>query len=162
MASLVQLTNVSKSYGAVPALTDVSLTIDPGIVHAILGENGAGKSTLMKLLAGVIAPDAGTIALDGAPRRFASPRDAAALGIVCMFQELSLMPHLTVGDNLLLGDGGPSLAFIGRGPRRATRAALDSIGGRSYSACRPSSPISRSLIDNSSRSQRPSIASRAS
>jgi ribose transport system ATP-binding protein len=129
MASLVQLANVSKSYGAVPALTDVSLTIDPGIVHAILGENGAGKSTLMKLLAGVIAPDAGTIALDGEAQRFASPRDAAALGIVCMFQELSLMPHLTVGGNLLLGDGGASLSFIGRGPRRATRAALDSIGG---------------------------------
>jgi ribose transport system ATP-binding protein len=129
MAPLVQLTDVSKSYGAVPALAEVSLTIDPGIVHAVLGENGAGKSTLMKLLAGVIAPDSGSIAVDGALRRFASPRDAAALGIICMFQELSLMPHLTVGDNLLLGDGGPSLSFIGRGPRTAARAALDSIGG---------------------------------
>ena len=83
----------------------------------------------MKLLAGVIAPDAGTIAVDGAPRRFASPRDAAALGIVCMFQELSLMPHLTVGDNLLLGDGGPSLSLhrTRAAPRGA--CALDSIGG---------------------------------
>ena len=108
MAPLVQLTDVSKSYGAVPALAEVSLTIDPGIVHAVLGENGAGKTTLMKLLAGVIAPDAGAIAVDGIARRFASPRDAAALGVVCMFQELSLMPHLTVGDNLLISDGGAS------------------------------------------------------
>src|ERR1700722_13136343 len=127
MASLVQLTDVSKSYGAVPALADVSLTIDPGIVHAILGENGAGKSTLMKLLAGVIAPDSGTIAVDGAPRQFASPRGAAALGVVCMFQELSLMPTLTVGDNLLLGDGAPSFSFIGRKTRRGARGAAHSV-----------------------------------
>ena len=129
MAPLVQLTDVSKSYGAVPALAEVSLTIDPGIVHAVLGENGAGKTTLMKLLAGVIAPDAGAIAVDSVARRFASPRDAAALGIVCMFQELSLMPHLTVGDNLLIVDGGPALGFIGRGARRGARDALDSVGG---------------------------------
>ena len=105
------------------------LTIDPGIVHAVLGENGAGKTTLMKLLAGVIAPDAGVIAVDGVARRFASPRDAAALGVVCMFQELSLMPHLTVGDNLLISDGGAALGFIGGGARRGARDALDSIGG---------------------------------
>ena len=133
MASLVQLTDVSKSYGAVPALADVSLTIDRGIVHAILGENGAGKSTLMKLLAGVVAPDSGAIVVDGTLRRLASPRDAAALGIVCMFQELSLMPHLTVGDNLALSDGGPFLGLIGRRARRAARAALDGIGGEAIS-----------------------------
>ena len=127
--ALVQLTDVSKSYGAVPALADVSLSIEPGVVHAILGENGAGKSTLMKLLAGVIEPDKGLIAVEGVPRHFSSPWDAAGFGIVCMFQELSLMPHLTVSDNLLLGDGGPALKFIGRRPRLAARSALDSIGG---------------------------------
>ena len=129
MASFVQLMAVSKNYGAVPALADVSLTVEPGAVHAVLGENGAGKSTLMKLLAGVIAPDAGAIHVDGTPRRLASPRDAAALGIVCMFQELSLMPHLSVGDNLLIVDGGASLALLGKSSRRAVRATLDSVGG---------------------------------
>ena len=130
MAPLVELTSVSKSYGGVPALADVSLTVEPGAVHAILGENGAGKSTLMKLLAGVIAPESGTIAIDGVPRRFASPRDAARFGIVCMFQELSLMPHLSVGDNMLIGDGGSALGLIRGASRRAARAALDRVGGQ--------------------------------
>ncbi len=130
MAPLVELTSVSKTYGGVPALTDVSLTVEPGVVHAILGENGAGKSTLMKLLAGVIAPESGTIAVDGAPQRFATPRDAARFGIVCMFQELSLMPHLSVGDNMLIGDGGSALALIHGGNRRAARTVLDRVGGR--------------------------------
>lgn len=130
MAALVQLFSVSKNYGGVPALNDVSLTVEPGEVHAILGENGAGKSTLMKLLAGVIAPTAGTIHVEGVPQRFATPRDAARHGIVCMFQELSLMPHLSVSDNMLLGDGGSSLGLIRRSARRAVRAALDRVGGR--------------------------------
>jgi ribose transport system ATP-binding protein len=130
MAPLVELTSVSKHYVGIPALSDVSLTVEAGAVHAILGENGAGKSTLMKLLAGVIEPNAGTIAFDGAVRRFASPGDAARAGIVCMFQELSLMPHLSTGDNLLLGDGGPALALIRPSARRAVRAALDRVGGQ--------------------------------
>ncbi len=82
MSGMIELSGVSKSYGGVPALTDISLRIERGMVHAILGENGAGKSTLMKLLAGVIAPDTGTITIDGIARRFSSPRDAGALGIV--------------------------------------------------------------------------------
>ncbi|MBZ9938451.1 sugar ABC transporter ATP-binding protein [Mesorhizobium sp. BR1-1-16] len=129
MTSLVEFSAVSKSYGGIPALTDVSLTIEAGAVHAILGENGAGKSTLMKLLAGVITPNGGTIKVDGIERQFATPRDATALGIVCMFQELSLMPHLTVRDNLLLGDGGPMLRLIGGAAVKAVRASLDSVGG---------------------------------
>ena len=130
MAPLVELTSVSKSYAGIPALTDVSLAVEPGAVHAILGENGAGKSTLMKLLAGVIAPESGTIAIDGTVRRFATPREAAACGIVCMFQELSLMPHLSVGDNMLISDGGSPLALVRRRSRRAAREVLDRVGGR--------------------------------
>ncbi|MBY3307988.1 sugar ABC transporter ATP-binding protein [Rhizobium laguerreae] len=129
MSEMIELSGISKSYDGVPALKDVSLTIERGMVHAILGENGAGKSTLMKLLAGVISHDAGTIKVDGETQQFNSPRDAARLGIICMFQELSLMPHLTVGDNLVLGDGGKLMAWIGRGERRAARSSLDSVGG---------------------------------
>ena len=130
MAPLIELTSVSKSYGGVPALTDVTLTVEPGAVHAILGENGAGKSTLMKLLAGVISPETGTIAIDGEARHFATPRDAARCGIVCMFQELSLMPHLSVSDNLVIGDGGAALALVRGRNRRAARLVLDRVGGQ--------------------------------
>lgn len=125
---LVKLTSVSKSYGGAPALTDVDFACAPGLVHAVLGENGAGKSTLMKLLAGVIAPDAGEIAIAGQTRRFASPRDAAEHGIVCMFQELSLMPHLSVGDNIVVADAHSTFGFVGRDVYAQARAALDRVG----------------------------------
>jgi len=125
----VELVSLSKGYGGVPALTDVSLRVEAGFVHAVLCENGAGKSTLMKILAGVVAPDSGSIVIDGVARCFASPRDSAAYGVVCMFQELSLAPHLTVSDNMLLGDGAATLGWIGRAAKRAVRASLDRIGG---------------------------------
>ena len=102
MTPLIRLSGIGKQYGGVPALTEVDLEFEAGVVHAILGENGAGKSTLMKLLAGVTQPSTGSLAVDGKPERFASPRDAAARGIVCMFQELSLIPDLTVGENIVL------------------------------------------------------------
>jgi ribose transport system ATP-binding protein len=127
---LIRLKSVSKSYGGVPALTEADLTCEAGIVHAVLGENGAGKSTLMKLLAGVIQPNAGTIEVDGHAVTFASPRDAAKHGIVCMFQELSLMPHLSVGDNMVLVLPPGRFGVVGRAGYRAARAALDRIGGR--------------------------------
>jgi ribose transport system ATP-binding protein len=128
MPPLIRLAAVSKSYGGVPALTEADLTCDAGLVHAILGENGAGKSTLMKLLAGVIQPNAGTIELDGRPTAFASPRDAARRGIVCMFQELSLMPHLSVGDNMALATPATGWGLVGKDSYRLARAALDRIG----------------------------------
>jgi ribose transport system ATP-binding protein len=128
MAPVVRLTGISKHYGGVPALTDVDLDVAPGVVHAILGENGAGKSTLMKLLAGVTQPSAGRIEVDGRPVRFASPRDAAALGIVCMFQELSLVPDLTVGENIVLSQARTRAGFIRRSAWREAEAALARIG----------------------------------
>ena len=128
---LVRLTSISKSYGGAPALADVDFACASGLVHAVLGENGAGKSTLMKLLAGVIAPDAGEIEVEGRPRRFASPRDAAECGIVCMFQELSLMPHLTVGDNIVVAGAKPRFGLVGRTAYAQARAALDRVGAAS-------------------------------
>ena len=131
MASpLIRLKSVSKSYGGVPALTEADLTCEAGRVHAILGENGAGKSTLMKLLAGVIQPNTGIIEVDGKAASFASPRDAAKQGIVCMFQELSLMPHLSVGDNMVLVLPAGRFGAISGASYRAARAALDRVGGR--------------------------------
>src|SRR5665213_838227 len=92
------VTGVSKRYGGVPALTDVSLTIRAGTVHALIGENGAGKSTLGKIISGVIAPDEGTMTLGGEQLNFKSPRDAMSHGIVTIVQELAIVPGLTVAE----------------------------------------------------------------
>ena len=73
----------------------------------MLGENGAGKSTLIKIISGAVQPDAGAIALDGETIRFHGPKDAIARGIVCVFQELSLIPDLTVAENICITDGRP-------------------------------------------------------
>ena len=94
---------VSKRFGPTVALDGVCLEAAPGEVHAIVGENGAGKSTLMRVLSGAIAPDAGTIQLDGAPYHPNDPLDARLQGVAMVYQELSLAPHLTVAENILLG-----------------------------------------------------------
>src|SRR5213076_702642 len=101
--SLFVMEGVSKRYGGVRALQDAELVIEAGRIHAVLGENGAGKSTLIKIMAGVVAPDEGRMLLDGAPVSFASPAAANAAGIACIFQELSLIPDLTV-DNIAISN----------------------------------------------------------
>jgi len=97
---ILALRGVSKRYGGVRALEDVDFESRRGSIHAVLGENGAGKSTLIKIASGVVQPDEGSMTLDGAPVRFASPSAANAAGVVCIFQELSLMPDLSVADNI--------------------------------------------------------------
>jgi ABC-type sugar transport system ATPase subunit len=95
--------SVSKRYGGVQALQDASLDIRPGTVHGLLGENGAGKSTLVKILAGAVMPDSGTIHVAEEPVQFGSPADARRRGIAVVHQELSLFPHLTVPSNVYAG-----------------------------------------------------------
>ncbi len=94
---------IVKRYPGVIALDGVGLTLRGGEVHAIAGENGAGKSTLMGVLCGAVAPDEGEITIDGREQRFSSPRDARALGIRMIHQELSLVPDMTVAENIFLG-----------------------------------------------------------
>jgi ribose transport system ATP-binding protein len=98
----VSVVNLRKSFGATVAVDDVSFTIGQGSVHALLGENGAGKSTIVKLLSGLILPDTGGIEVFGQPARLRSPRVAHALGVQTAFQEMTLVPDLTVLDNMLL------------------------------------------------------------
>src|SRR5690606_33818458 len=100
-APLFRMDGISKRYGGVRALEKAELTVHAGRVHAILGENGAGKSTLIKIMSGVVSPDEGTMMLDGRPVNFADPAAANAAGIVCIFQELSLVPDLSVADNII-------------------------------------------------------------
>jgi ribose transport system ATP-binding protein len=102
-APRVEMRHIAKSFGGVRALRDVSLTAAAGEVHAICGENGAGKSTLMKILAGAITEYEGEIQFNGRPVRFAGPRDAEDAGIRIIYQELNLVPQLTVADNIFLG-----------------------------------------------------------
>lgn len=97
------LRGVSKWYGATRALSNVSLDIPPGQVVALIGHNGAGKSTLLRALSGAEIPDEGTISIDGRTAEFRSPSEAAALGIACVYQELSLINELSVAENLFLG-----------------------------------------------------------
>ncbi|GIL36682.1 ATP-binding cassette domain-containing protein [Phycicoccus sp. DTK01] len=100
---LLSLRGVTKTFGAVNALTDIDLDVARGEVVALVGDNGAGKSTLVKVLSGVHAPDAGTISFDGRPVTVADPSAAIALGIATVFQDLALCENLDVVGNLFLG-----------------------------------------------------------
>ncbi|ONI90365.1 ABC transporter [Actinosynnema sp. ALI-1.44] len=97
---VLEASGVHKAYGGVIALRDCEFSVEPGSVHALLGENGAGKSTLVKMLAGVVRPDGGTIRLDGEPVRFTNSADAARHGVAVVSQELNLFPDLDVLANL--------------------------------------------------------------
>jgi simple sugar transport system ATP-binding protein len=139
--------DVSKSYGAVRALDGVSLRVHPGQVTCLLGDNGAGKSSLIKLLSGVTPPDAGTLAVDGVPVAFSSPKDALAKGIATVFQDLAMVPVLPVYRNFFMGrepvrGRGPFARFDKRTARSVTREQLESIGIRLADPERPISTLS--------------------
>jgi ABC-type sugar transport system ATPase subunit len=101
--ALLRADAVSKSFGAVVALHDVTMEIVAGEITGLVGDNGAGKSTLIKILSGVLRPDAGTISFDGAQVDFASPAEARANGIETVYQDLALAGNMTVWANLYLG-----------------------------------------------------------
>ncbi|MFI2759073.1 sugar ABC transporter ATP-binding protein [Streptomyces echinatus] len=124
-APVLALKGVSKSFGAVRALRDVSLELLPGEVHALAGENGAGKSTLIKTLAGVHRPDAGQVLLDGEPVVFHGPGDARDAGVAVIYQEPTLFPDLSIAENIFMGRQ-PRRA-LGRIDHKATRAATAAL-----------------------------------
>ena len=99
----LQMQRINKSFDGSQALKGVDFSANAGEVHAIVGENGAGKSTLMKILAGAIQPDAGKFILDGRSVQPRSPHYAFQLGIRTVYQEFSLVPHLSVTENILMG-----------------------------------------------------------
>ncbi|WP_399677857.1 ABC transporter ATP-binding protein [Xenophilus sp.] len=111
----LQLAGITKRYPSVVANSGVSLTVQPGETHAVLGENGAGKSTLMKIIYGSVKPDEGSIAFDGRPVAVRNPQEARALGIAMVFQHFSLFDTLTVAENVWLGlDKSQPLAEVTR------------------------------------------------
>lgn len=128
-APLLELRGVSKRFGATQALSGVSLDLRPGEVHALMGENGAGKSTLMKILAGNISRDAGTIRIDGEQVEIATPADARRLGIAIIHQELNTVPAMSVAENLALGVEPTRSGVLDRARmRREAREKLARIG----------------------------------
>ena len=113
--SILSMRGIDKSFGGVRALRSVNLEVRRGEVHALIGENGAGKSTLMKVLSGAIRADSGEIYLNGEPYRPRDPLQARRLGISMVYQELTLAPHLTVEENIMLGIETSRAGFIQHG-----------------------------------------------
>ncbi|QYD71954.1 sugar ABC transporter ATP-binding protein [Paraburkholderia edwinii] len=119
---ILDIRGIAKSYGATVAVRRVSFDIEPGEIHALLGENGAGKSTIVKVLSGIVAPDTGALTLDGRPYAPADPMAARAAGVSTAFQELSLLPNLSVAENLMLprqAKGAAGLVSVARSRERA-------------------------------------------
>ena len=143
---LLHVEGVSKRYGGVRALEKADLAVTAGRIHAILGENGAGKSTLIKIMAGVVAPDEGHMIMAGNEVSFASPAAANKAGIACIFQELSLIPDLTVADNIVVSDPPTRFGMINRkAQRRIAEAALARAGAEDINPREPvrDLPLSR-------------------
>ena len=116
----LRLQGITKRYGGVTALANVDFACSLGTIHAVVGENGAGKSSLMKIIAGVVRPDEGQLYLEDQPVQFSSPAEAARLGIACIFQELSLLPDLSVVDNISIADPPKRFGLIDRRRQRRT------------------------------------------
>ncbi|WP_408004089.1 sugar ABC transporter ATP-binding protein [Ramlibacter alkalitolerans] len=148
---VLRLVEVSKRYGGVRALERASFACAAGRIHALLGENGAGKSTLIKVMAGVVQPDEGRLLLEGQERRFAHPQEAVAAGIACIFQELSLLPDLSVADNICITNPPRRFGLIDRkAQRRIAQAALQRAGAGDIHPLAPvaSLPLSkRQLVE---------------
>jgi ribose transport system ATP-binding protein len=126
---VVELRSISKRFGATVALENVDLDVRGGEIVALLGENGAGKSTLMKILSGALEPDEGRVRFDGAAYRPRDPREGQALGVAMIYQELALLPNLTVAENLSLGREPVRAGFLARRElRRRAREALRAVG----------------------------------
>ena len=109
--ALIQLKNIIKTYPQTVALNDVSLELYPGEIHAVVGENGAGKSTLMNIIAGLCRPDSGSVCVDGRTMPVWNPGIARRYGIAMVHQHFTLIPEMTVAENILLA-GGRRTSFI--------------------------------------------------
>lgn len=141
---------LARSFGGVPAVKEVSFTVGSGEIHALCGHNGAGKSTVVKMLSGQLAPDSGRILIDGQPVQLGSRQAAQRLGIALVDQELSVVPELTVLDNLLLGDLAAPLLNRRRAAVARCRQVVRDVGLERLSPDQPLSSLSlgdRQLVE---------------
>ncbi|MEE2839091.1 MAG: sugar ABC transporter ATP-binding protein [Acidobacteriota bacterium] len=148
--SILSVENLSKSFGSVDALDEVFFSVDPGEIRAICGENGAGKSTLVKILTGVHRPDQGTVRINNQTHNLRHPQAAQQHGIALVAQELSLAPHLSVQDNIWLGNRTVPLFHRRRHLRQQARRVLDIIGLDQLDLDRPADSLTigeRQLVE---------------
>src|SRR5580658_4855835 len=125
MSEFLQMRGIGKRFGATVALQDVDLSVAEGEIHALVGENGSGKSTLMRILAGALRPDTGTMSLGGQPYSPRNPADGRRAGVAMIHQELSVAGHLPVVDNVLLGMEDSRFGVINRAEsKRRVKEAL--------------------------------------
>jgi ribose transport system ATP-binding protein len=141
--------NIVKRYGGVVALADGNLDVKSGEVVAFLGANGSGKSTLSKIITGVVAPDDGRVVLDNQEIHFSSPQAAKKTGITAVYQELSLVPDMTVAENIWLGHEPLQFGLrVDTGAiRRRTRELLDLFSGTYQSSLQPDAPVNTLPLD---------------
>ena len=155
-APLLEVRHLSKNFGAVQALRDLSMTLHGGEVVALAGDNGAGKTTLIKAISGVYPPTSGDILLDGRPVRFASPQEARDQGIETIYQDLALADNLSIGANIFLGRE-PMRKALGFLPvldrRQMAEAARDTMALLDFHVSRLDAPVS-----NFSGGQRQAVA----
>ena len=134
---ILELKAVNKSFGPVHVLHDVDLAIRPGEVTALVGDNGAGKSTLVKCIAGIYPVDSGEIRFAGAPMRITGPKDASALGIEVVYQDLALADNLDIVQNMFLGrERGPAWAMDEASMEQAARETLAALSVRTVKSVR--------------------------
>jgi len=139
MTTLLTMSAISKRFGATHALKSVSLAVPAGKVLALIGENGAGKSTLMKVLSGAHAPDTGEMTLSDLPYRPTGPHAARLAGVSMIYQELNLAPHLSIEDNIMLGQERSRFGMLDRSAqRRIVGEALNKLG---HGDLRPETPV---------------------
>ena len=149
MPPALQAVAISKRFGAVVALSDGRLTVEPGEIHALMGANGSGKSTLSKIIAGTVARNEGTLTLFGETVTLDSPREAEKRGVALFYQELSLVPQLSVADNIFLGheQTGAGGFRDSRAARAATQALIDRFGAVAGVGLEPDAIVSRLSAD---------------
>ncbi|MFC7719840.1 ATP-binding cassette domain-containing protein [Nonomuraea recticatena] len=141
MGRVLSMTGIGKSFLGVRVLAEVDLAVAAGQVHAVVGENGAGKSTLMKILAGVHAPDTGTITIDGRQVSFGHPLDAQRAGVAIIYQEFTLLPERSVAENVFLGREPLRRGLVDRAAMdTATASLLAGLGEDSFG---PRDPVKR-------------------
>jgi len=132
-APMLEIRDISKMFGSVISLAEISTTVRAGEVTCVLGDNGAGKSTFIKILSGVHQPDGGELVMDGKPVSFNSPREALDAGIATVFQDLALVPLMSIWRNFFLGSEptkgwGPLRRFDAEKARRLTRSEMAEMG----------------------------------
>ena len=130
---MLEIRRLSKMFGSVISLSDISTTVRAGQVTCVLGDNGAGKSTLIKILSGVFQPDEGEIRVDGRPVVFGTPRDALDAGVATVYQDLAMVPLMSIWRNFFLGSEptrgwGPFRRFDARKARDVTRSEMAAMG----------------------------------